>query len=45
MEVVWRCSAKSLEYGIWGEERYVQAGGDDFDPGNLMTGKMYPKVQ
>jgi hypothetical protein len=19
MEVVWRCSAKSLEYGIWGE--------------------------
>jgi hypothetical protein len=22
MEVVWLCSAKTLEYGIWGEGRY-----------------------
>jgi hypothetical protein len=22
MEVVWRCSAKILEYGIWGQGRY-----------------------
>jgi hypothetical protein len=45
MEVVWRCSAKSLEYGIWGEERYGEAGGDDFGQGNLMAQKMYPKEQ
>jgi hypothetical protein len=24
MEVVWRCSAKTLEYGIWREERYLR---------------------
>src|ERR1700758_5670513 len=27
MEVVWRCSAKSLEYGIWGQERYGRGEG------------------
>src|ERR1700733_302720 len=27
MEVVWRCSAKTLEYGIWRGERYGSATG------------------
>jgi hypothetical protein len=45
MEVVWRCSAKSLEYGIWREERYGRGEGEDFSGDNLMFGKMYPIEQ
>jgi hypothetical protein len=48
MEVVWRCSAKILEYGIWGQGRYGGWRGEfgvGILAGDSMGEKMYPKGQ
>src|SRR5258705_13767555 len=39
MEVVWRCSAKALEYGIWGGEGDRRGERENFGGGNQCWGK------